>query len=189
MDHNKLCTTIMIAVLSYNMKGFRNSADYLNDAIYQEQPDIVCLQETWHLENACDHIGNLNGNYYSIEKSDVDSRSSINSGRPHGGVAILYKKALGNNVNKIDIKCKRTCALRMKCSDELNGIIVVWIYIYAMRHTKCVTICRWISRCHAGLGNIVEWSWWYLCCSLWRLEYWSFMIKCTIWTFLCIHDP
>ena len=67
MDYNKLFTTIMIAVLSYNMKGFRNCADYLNDVIYQEQPDIACLQGTWHLENACYHIGNLNDNYYFIE--------------------------------------------------------------------------------------------------------------------------
>ena len=167
----------MIAVLSYNMKGFRNGADYLNDVIYQEQPDIVCLQETWHLENACDHIENLNDNYYFIEQSGVDSRSSIISGRPHGGVAILYKKTLGNNVGKIDTKCKRICALRIKSSDELNDIVVVSLYIYAMRHTKCVTMCRWISRCHAGLGDIVEWSWWCSCCNLWRLEHWSFTKK------------
>ena len=77
MDYDKLFTTIMIAVLSYNMKGFRNSADYLNDVIYQEQLDIVCLQETWHLEIACDHIGNLNDNYYFIEQSGVDCQSSI----------------------------------------------------------------------------------------------------------------
>ena len=43
-------------------------------------------------------------------------------------------------VNKIDTKCKRICALRIKSSDELNAIIVV--YIYAMRHTEFVTMCR-----------------------------------------------
>ena len=168
----------MIAVLSYSMKGFRNSADYLNHVIYKEQSDSVCLQETWHLENACDHIWNLNDNYYFIEH---------HLGKTTWGVAILFKNTLGNNVGKIDTKCERICALRIKMSDELNGIIVV--YKYAMWHTKCVTMCRCISRCHAGLGDIVEWSWWCSCCNLWRLEYWFFTKKCTIWTFLCIHGP
>ena len=101
----------------------------------------------------------------------MDSRSSNISGRPHGDVAILYKKVLGNNVSKVDTKSKRICALRR----------IKWHYcclsLYAMRHTKCVTMCRWISRCHAGFGDIVEWSWWCSCCNLWRLEYWSFSKK------------
>ena len=102
---------------------------FLNDVIYQEQPDIVCLQETWHLENACGLIGSLNDKYYFVEQSGVDSRSSIISGRPHGGVAIPYKKTLGNNVGKINTKCKRICALRIKSSVELNAIFVVSIYM------------------------------------------------------------
>ena len=66
---------------------------------------------------------------YFIEQSGVDSRSSIISGRPRGGVAILYKKTLGNNSGKIDTKCKRICALRIKSSDELNDIVVVSLYM------------------------------------------------------------
>ena len=80
------------------MKGFRNSADYLNDTIQQEKPDIICLQETWHMKNACDYFGNLHDDYLFVEQSGMDYRENILAGRPYGGVAILYRKAIGEAI-------------------------------------------------------------------------------------------
>ena len=42
MDHVNISILVMtLSVISYNMKGFRISADCLKDAIQQEKPEIM----------------------------------------------------------------------------------------------------------------------------------------------------
>ena len=112
------------------MKGLRNSADYLNDTIQQEKPDIICLQETWHMKNACDYFGNLHDDYLFVEQSGMNYRENILAGRPYGGVAILYRKAIGKAI-KVDISNKRMCA-------------------------QCVAMERWLCGCYQWVGKYVE---------------------------------
>ena len=65
---------------------------YLNDS----SCDILCLQETWHLDENINLFNTINTNYLYTAISGVDSRAKILSGRPKGGVSILYKKSLSN---------------------------------------------------------------------------------------------
>ena len=46
----------MFTSLTYNMKEFDTSVDYIRSEVDVSKPDIVFLQETWHLSNACDKI-------------------------------------------------------------------------------------------------------------------------------------
>ena len=46
----------MFTSLTYNMKGFDTSVDYICSEVDVSTPDIVFLQETWHLSNACDTL-------------------------------------------------------------------------------------------------------------------------------------
>ena len=47
----------MFTSLTYNMKGFYTSVDYISSEIDVSKPDVVFLQETWHLSNACEKLG------------------------------------------------------------------------------------------------------------------------------------
>ena len=42
----------MFTSLTYNRKGFYTSVDYIRSEIDVSKPDIVFLQDTWHLSNA-----------------------------------------------------------------------------------------------------------------------------------------
>ena len=53
----------MFTSLTYNMKGFDTSVDYIRSEVDVIKPDIVFLQETWHLSNACDKLSTLHKDY------------------------------------------------------------------------------------------------------------------------------
>ena len=58
----------------------------------------------------------------------MDCRENILAGSPYGGVAILYRKTIGEAI-KVDISNKRMCALRVQSDDKLNNIIFVSVYM------------------------------------------------------------
>ena len=88
-------------IQSYNMKGFRNSCEYVRSVIDKDNPDFLCLQETWHLKEMHEQFANIHDDYTYVEESGVDSRAKIHTGRLYGGQAILLKKCLASNVSKL----------------------------------------------------------------------------------------
>ena len=118
----------VIHTLSYNMTGFRTGADYIKDVIRQSEPTIVFLQETWHLANACNHLGQIDDDYFFIECSGVDCSNAIMSGRPSGGVVILYKKSIAGSINKVTSSSNRICSVLLSSKDGLNDILFINIW-------------------------------------------------------------
>ena len=49
----------MFTSLTYNMKRFYTSVDHIRSEIDVGKPDVVFLQETWHLSNASEKLGTL----------------------------------------------------------------------------------------------------------------------------------
>ena len=92
----------LFQVQSYNMRGFKNSVDYVRNIIGQNNPDVICLQETWHLKEMHQQFGSIDDNYIYVEESGVNSSSNILSGRLYGGQALLYKKCIGGSVTKLE---------------------------------------------------------------------------------------
>ncbi len=62
---------------------------YINGMLSDSACDILCLQETWLIEQMQHKLSNIHNEYLSYGKSGVDSMSEILVGRPSGGVAIL----------------------------------------------------------------------------------------------------
>ena len=85
------------------------------------KPDVVFLQETWHLSNACEKLGTLHKDYTYFEQSGIDSNSTIILGRPKGDLAILFKRSLAGYMSKLETNSHRVCAAHMKrdCIDIL----------------------------------------------------------------------
>ena len=59
-------------------------------------------------------MSDLNDDYLFVGKSGFDNSASLVNGRPHGGVAILYKKSLGHFITQINIASRRSCAVMVK---------------------------------------------------------------------------
>ena len=70
-------------------EGFVRNSVFIKDLLSNHNPDILCMQETWLNEN-CYKINYLHDGYLSISKLGVDSSDAILTGRPKGGVSIMY---------------------------------------------------------------------------------------------------
>ena len=104
----------MLKVQTYYMKGLNNSDEYVRDIISQHQPDIICMQETWHLDNACEQFSKLDYQYFFVEQSGCDSAETILQGRASGGLAIMYRKDIAGNIVRVTTDSKRICAIHLK---------------------------------------------------------------------------
>ncbi len=62
-------------VMTLNCEGVNRNSHYISDVIRNNNCDIMCLQETWLIEQNMSNIGNINNDYLYIGKSGVDSMS------------------------------------------------------------------------------------------------------------------
>ena len=118
---------------------------YLNDS----SCDILCLQETWHLDENINLFNTINTNYLYTAISGVDSRAKILSGRPKGGVSILYKKSLSNKIKHI------TSYNRCVCGIIINSLLIFHIYYYvSIYHVIIIVMCISIKNTQNALTTL-----------------------------------
>ena len=72
--------------------------------------DILLVQETWALP---DQVGKLNQYFDEYNTYGVSGINAIElfSGRPYGGVSLLFKKSMSPNIKLIEIVGKRVCCI------------------------------------------------------------------------------
>ena len=61
-----------------------------------DQNDIVLLQETWLSERDLYILNQLHCDYYGRGVSAFRTEDGVLTGRPHGDIAILWRKLLSN---------------------------------------------------------------------------------------------
>ena len=89
-----LSSCFLVRVLSYNPTGLISEVkrEYVKNLLDSYDIDILFLQETWlSSEREC-LLSAVHSNYMFSAQSGMDSRSHLCVGRPHGGVAIMWKK-------------------------------------------------------------------------------------------------
>ena len=88
---NILYTAILLVCLYHSLFHLWTAPEILNLC---QISDIVFLQETWLLDSELDVLNSLSNEYYSKGISAVNTKDKILTGRPHGGIAVLWKKTL-----------------------------------------------------------------------------------------------
>ena len=88
--------------------------------------DILLLQETWLVDFELSILSSLHKDFYGKGVSAVDSTCAL-IGRPHGGVAILWRKALGNHCRIMDMNDKRL--LGIEISNGESKLLVLNVYM------------------------------------------------------------
>ena len=92
------CTTILsMNIMSFNCEGIRTCRDYIYHVLENTACDILCLQETWTLDNTIDTLGTIHDYYAYIGVSGISNEQFI-CGRPSGGLGILFKKSMVNYI-------------------------------------------------------------------------------------------
>ena len=88
-------TSNMFGVCTYNCSGLRSNMQYLHEFLDKHHPKILCLQETWLLKCNLKKLSEIHPDYMFHGFSAMDSDKNIISGRPYGGVALLWHKSIG----------------------------------------------------------------------------------------------
>ena len=76
-----------------------------------EEQDIVCLQKTWLAKNELCLLSNSNIDYIGNGISSIDDANQINTGRPFGGVGIMWRKHLNTYCTFKKYACDRIVGL------------------------------------------------------------------------------
>ena len=100
-----------LSIATLNCEGISRSTDYIRNYLSINNCDILCLQETWHLDDNMKHFNKIHTDYLFTAISGVNSKERILPGRPKGGVAILYKKRIGNKVKPIVSLNRNICGI------------------------------------------------------------------------------
>ena len=126
MSNYKSLTNLIIMansrILSFNCEGVKNCMSYLSNLLKDTNCDILCLQETWTLDNTIDILGSIYIKYNFTGISGV-SNDHILRGRPSGGVGILIKKTLSKYVTFMKSPCKRISAIKIKCANNFSCLL------------------------------------------------------------------
>ena len=89
----------------------------LHDELYAlcEAHDIVILQETWLAKNELSLLSNTHCDFIGNGVSSIDDELKINSGRPHGGIGIMWRKNMNKHCTFKTYNCNRIVGLEINC--------------------------------------------------------------------------
>ena len=79
-------------LISLNCEGVKNKLPNIRSLC--DDADLIFLQETWLMPHETNMLNNIHEDFSSISISAVDVQSSVLTGRPYGGLSILYRKHL-----------------------------------------------------------------------------------------------
>ena len=113
-----------LRISTLNCEGIRRSRDYLNDYLTDASCDILCIQESWHLDENIAFFGTVHTDYLYTAISGVDSRDKILTGRCKGGVGIFYKKSLCSKIKPVTCKNRRICAATINLADNFSCLLL-----------------------------------------------------------------
>ena len=93
----------------------KTSYDELYAYALCEAHDIVILQETWLAKNELSLLFNTHCDFIGNGVSSIDDELKINSGRPHGGIGIMWRKNMNKHCTFKTYNCNRIVGLEINC--------------------------------------------------------------------------
>ena len=121
--------------ISYNSTGFAlNKQDFIRDILTQKACDIIFVQETFLGENNQTIINNIHDDFIGTGKCGTDLTLDICKGRNKGGLAIIWRKSVGNNIKQIPCESKRLMAMSLQCN--MGSVLLINTYFPVDSHNK-----------------------------------------------------
>ena len=92
-----------------------------------ERCDVLFLQETWLCEQELAMLSIIHKDFYSKGISSMNDADGMRKGRPHGGLAVLWRKTLGTacTVKSVDDTRLLMCTI----SEENKQITLLNTYL------------------------------------------------------------
>ena len=109
---------------SLNCHGVNNSVEYIRSFLSNNHCDFLCLQELWLIDSDLHKLNNIHTDYTYVATSGMDSSSHFLSGRPFGGVGILFKKSLSPHIENIVCNSKRVCGILITMHNNFTCMLL-----------------------------------------------------------------
>ncbi|CAC5367855.1 unnamed protein product [Mytilus coruscus] len=122
-----LITTIMLSIVTWNVRGIMSSAVCLSELFRYTNCDIAVLSE-----HSLQFLNTLDKNYHIIGTADTNVNVNIETSKfGKGGVAIMYKKTLKFNIKPINCSVsERLVGIEIQCNESYS-IFVFSVYLPA----------------------------------------------------------
>jgi len=85
----------LLNITSFNCKNVKTSAQDVRQLC--EKNDIILLQETWLPDFDLQFLTGIHQEFFASGISSMDSSAGLLPGRPHGGMAILWRRSLADS--------------------------------------------------------------------------------------------
>ena len=150
-----MADVLSLHVASFNCRGYNIiKRNYIRSVI--SKVSVLFLQEVWLSDGQMKELANIDNHFLFNGRSGFDN-SEVLTGRPYGGVAILWRSDMAAKITVIDTNSKRVCAVRM----ESDNFKLLFINVYMpYENDDCSTtefadqliviedICNANSDCH-----------------------------------------
>ena len=90
--------------------------------------DIVFLQETWLANDELCFLKNIDDAFYADGISSMCSDKGVLTGRPHGGLGILWRKTLGSSMNIVKFPGESIRVMGIKFDYQCQKLHVECLY-------------------------------------------------------------
>ena len=155
-----MADVLSVQVASYNCRGYNAvKRQYIRNLL--SKVSILFLQEIWLSDGQIQELGDIDSNFLYTGISGFDN-TDVLSGRPFGGVAILWRSDLSVTVSVLATNSKRVCAVRM--DSDVYKMLFINVYMpyegddcttndFADQLINIENICNNNSECHVIVGG------------------------------------
>ena len=105
-----------LRITTFNCHGIKTSTDTIQQLLCK-QFDIILLQETWLYPDELTMVTNLCEDFISFSLSSMSLDEKLVQGRPHGGISIMWRKSISNDINIVQYDDNRILGLEIKTND------------------------------------------------------------------------
>ena len=112
-------------ICSFNCRGLKGSVTDLS--VLAKSFEIICLQETWLMPSDLGILKDIVPEMIGFGISGMDDKQDLHRGRPRGGVAIMWHKALAYSVSRVYSGYNWLTALQLA---DNTGIVLTVINAY-----------------------------------------------------------
>lgn len=141
-------------IVSFNCRSIKRSIEGVR--ILCQSADVVALQETWLLPHDLPLLSTIDDDFGCTGTSAVDTAAGILSGRPYGGVAVLWRKSVFEKVSVIECDNVRVCGIKATVSGKSIVICSIYMptnsYDNIVEFTECLGVVRSIVEAEESMG-------------------------------------
>ncbi|XP_063539546.1 uncharacterized protein LOC134748704 [Cydia strobilella] len=134
---------------SFNCKNVKRSIDTVKELC--RTCHIVALQETWLSPEDTVFLNTIDEDYCATGTSAMNTGEGMLVGRPYGGVGLLYRKSVFQNVSVVRCDNARLCAIKIMTNDN-QPLLVVSVYM----PTDCSDNLGEFTDCLGAVSAIID---------------------------------